>query len=210
MIHGKKNYLRVALCLTVAKSCPQPDPTSPAWEPSLPRRPRKLNLPFCKVSGTAEPAQDGDSFSYFWLNVSDHKPVLLSCVCGYLPFIPHIATSVICWGLFDIYRLDKPRTARTKADALTVQCGHPIPLAHAQLVGRAHFSPKLLLKRSSKLAAAVRVPLPPLPLGFRSSHTLSRAGRFTLIAVLSWLIHRLRKTALYSLQATDTWRVLQR
>lgn len=72
-------------------------------------------------------------------------------------------------------------------------------------MGRARLSLKLLLKRLSKLAAAaVRVPLPALPSGFSISHTLSRAGRFTLIAVLSLLIHRLRKSALYSLQVTDT------
>lgn len=37
-IHGKKNYLRVAFCLAIAKSCPQPDPTSPAWGSLLPLR----------------------------------------------------------------------------------------------------------------------------------------------------------------------------
>lgn len=113
-IHGKKNDLRVALCL-FAKSCPQPEPASPAWDSLLPLSSQKLFLPSCKVPATAEALWDRNSFSYFWLEVPDHNQ---SRGCPALPAVlPLHPVTPLCDMLrnSDIYRPDKPGTAWTKA-----------------------------------------------------------------------------------------------
>lgn len=78
--HGKKNYLRGAFCLTIAKSCPQADPASPAWDSLLP-----LSLPKAGPALLQGPCYCWGPFPIFdWkcLPITRAMAAMLSSVCG--------------------------------------------------------------------------------------------------------------------------------
>lgn len=202
-IRGKKNYLRVAFCHSTAhKHTPPAQPGTPC----CPSASQNLDLPFCKVPAAAEALWDRNSSSYFCLEVSDHNQShgcnALSAQCMDLPFHPS-HSSLLLWYAEDFLiftGLTSPELPRQRWGAGGLVWPSRL-LAHPQLMAEHIFHWNLCWNNSQK--NLLLPPLTPLPFRFSIRHTLSWARHFTLTGVLSLLIHRLRKTALYSLQATD-------
>lgn len=142
--HGKKNYLRGAFCLTIAKSCPQADPASPAWDSLLP-----LSLP------KAGPALlQGPCYCWGPFPISDWKclPItramaaMLSSVCVVWPFHPshhHLCDMLRTFWYFQAWQAwNCPDKGRWTGGLVWPSR----PLEHSQPMGRAHLSLKSLLK----------------------------------------------------------------
>lgn len=91
-IHGKKHFLRVAFCRTIAKLCPEPDPASPAWDSLLPSAPKSWTCPSARSLLLLRPSGTETAFPVFdWkcLIITRAVTAMLSQLCVWIsPFHP--------------------------------------------------------------------------------------------------------------------------